>query len=221
MKTNTGKNLLLNLIDDLPEIYQPIYKHEELPLNVSRQCIDRWPKILDIYRLANRHFKRPLRILDLGCAQGFFSLKLASIGATVFGIDYNDKNIALCQYLASLNPSHKVQFELNDIQTIVSILKPDQFDIVLGLSVFHHLVHEQGLFQIQQLIETISVNIPMGIYELALREEPLYWAESLPEDPLDLISSYKNIMELSKVGTHLSSVNRPLIAATSYLRFDD
>ena len=75
------KNLaLLNAVRALPEVYQPIYGHDEWNNNSSRPCVDRLSKIIELYNIIGKTLNRPLRILDLGCAQGFFSLNLARTG---------------------------------------------------------------------------------------------------------------------------------------------
>ena len=91
------KIALSKLVADLPEIYQPIYSHEELSINVSRQCADRLEKIMTIHDALKGVLGRPLRVLDLGRAQGFIGLSLSARGAVVRGVDFLDKNIAVCK----------------------------------------------------------------------------------------------------------------------------
>ena len=64
-------NNLIGLVNDLPEIYQPVYGHNELSTDTSRTCSDRMEYIGHIYKLLESKLSRPLRVLDLGCAQGF------------------------------------------------------------------------------------------------------------------------------------------------------
>lgn len=71
---------LAELVNDLPEFYQPIYGHDEWDDKPLRNCRDRLPVIKKIYDDLSAKLQRPLRVLDLGCAQGFFSLNIASWG---------------------------------------------------------------------------------------------------------------------------------------------
>lgn len=67
-------------VNALPELYQPIYGHEEWDNKSLRNCRDRLPDIEKIYDTLSEKLQRPLRVLDLGCAQGFFSFNLANRG---------------------------------------------------------------------------------------------------------------------------------------------
>ncbi|MDP1491552.1 kinase, partial [Klebsiella pneumoniae] len=80
MTTNTHK-----LVSELPEIYQTIFGHPEWDGDAARDCNERLALISEQYDSLSRELGRPLRVLDLGCAQGFFSLSLASKGASVLG----------------------------------------------------------------------------------------------------------------------------------------
>lgn len=213
-----GCHNILPLVDALPELYQPIFNCAGLDKISSRPCEDRWLLIRQVYEQACRYFNRPLRVLDLGCAQGFFSMHLAAEGASVYGVDFNDKNIAVCCVLAEHYPEYDVRFEQNDIQVVIDDLELDQYDLVLGLSVFHHLIHAQGLASVQRLIAALAEKIPLGIYELALKDEPLYWATSQPDNPEDVLKYYGFLSEISRLSTHLSVVTRPLYVATSIAR---
>lgn len=62
---------LPQLVFDLPEIYQAIYGHPEMSQSTSRACIDRLDKIAEVHDVLARQLGRPLRVLDMGCAQGF------------------------------------------------------------------------------------------------------------------------------------------------------
>ena len=74
---------LAELVKDLPEFYQPIYGHGEWDDKPLRNCRDRLSVIKKIYDDLSARLQRPLRVLDLGCAQGFFSLNIASWGGSV------------------------------------------------------------------------------------------------------------------------------------------
>ncbi len=201
----------------LPEIYQPLFNHPELSIRVSRTCEDRLESTIRVYNLLAGQLNRPLRVLDLGCAQGFFSLNLANLGATVTGIDCLPANIDMCSRLAEENPSFKAAFRVDLIENIVAHLEPGHYDLVLGLSVFHHLVPAWGLAVVQAMFTKLGENITAGIYEMALRSEPPNWSHFQPENPRDLLAGYSFVHKLGDNGTHLSDVKRPLyVASNSY-----
>ncbi|WDJ85765.1 methyltransferase domain-containing protein [Xanthomonas campestris] len=209
------------LVAALPEKYQPIFAHPELSDGSSRGCEDRLVLIRQCAQRLQHALGRPLRVLDLGCAQGFFSLNLAADGHTVHGVDFLDLNVNVCKALAAENPGCAATFEHGTVEDVIDRLEHDECDLVLGLSVFHHLVHDKGILKVSALCRKLSETTSAGIYELALREEPLYWAPSLSQDPAELLSSYAFLRLLSQQQTHLSAVSRPLYFASSRFWYVD
>lgn len=207
--------MIEKLVSDLPEIYQPIYGQPELSSQVSRPCLDRLDSIARIHDALQHLLGRPLKVLDLGCAQGYFSLNLAQRGANVHGIDYLDKNIAVCNALAQAHPQLHVSFETGRVEDVIEHLEPGRYDLVLGLSVFHHIVHERGAEAVKTLLERAANQSGALIVELALREEPLYWASSQPQDPRTLLESIAFVHEVARHATHLAPIPRPLVVASN------
>ncbi|MDB2643189.1 methyltransferase domain-containing protein [Luminiphilus sp.] len=197
-------------IESLPEIYQPIFGHPKYDSQASRHCEDRLESITQIYSALRKRMGRDLVVLDLGCAQGYFSLSLAASGAEVVAIDYGPENIDLCKSLLKDNAGFKVRFEIGDIINIEALLDESKFDVVIGLSVLHHLTHLHGHESIRQLIASIVERCGIFIYETALKEEPVYWATSLPADPRELFADIPFAHQHSEYATHLSNINRPL-----------
>ncbi|WP_135211580.1 glycosyltransferase [Vitreimonas flagellata] len=203
------------LVRSLPEVYQPIFEHPEHSAATSRGCWDRLERVAQVYLALERMLARPLKVLDLGCAQGFFSLHLAKLGASVSGVDTLEANIALCNALAVEQPELDVSFELRSIEDLVPTLRAGDYDLVLGLSVFHHIAHGRGSGFVNELLRQISSSSLVGLYEFASAEEPLYWAQSLPPDAREFLTSYAFVREIARFDTHLSSVSRPLMFASN------
>lgn len=210
-----GPDSLDRLVAALPEIYQPIFGHRELSSKASRGCEDRFAFIVQIYQALENQLKRPLRVLDLGCAQGFFSLGLAGRGAEVAGIDFNEANIAVCNALAAEHPGFKTRFQTGFIEDAAMRLKQDEYDLVLGLSVFHHSVHGMGKDAVRKMLYLFAANIAAGIFEMALPSEPAAWAQAQPQNPRQLMEGYAFVHEFARVPTHLSSVARPFYFASN------
>jgi O-antigen chain-terminating methyltransferase len=202
------------LVAALPEKYQPIFGHPELSDGSSRGCEDRLALILAAAQRLQGALGRPLRVLDLGCAQGFFSLNLAAAGHSVHGADFLDRNVDVCAALAAEAGLAKATFRCARIEDVAAALQADTYDLVLGLSVFHHLVHEHGLPPIVEIIAGIADKIGCGIYEVAVREEPLYWGPSQPKHASELLAPYAFLRVMSWQPTHLSGVERPLYFAS-------
>lgn len=212
---STASDVVGSLVAALPEKYQPIFGHPELSDGSSRDCQDRLVLIRDCVRLLQARLGRSLRILDLGCAQGYFSLSLAADGHSVRGIDYLASNVAVCQALAVEHGLGNATFECASVEDVLDALQDNQFDLVLGLSVFHHLVHTHGFTAVHEQFMRLSARVAVGIYEMALREEPLYWGPSQPEHPARLLEPYAFRRVLAHMPTHLSGIDRPLYVASS------
>ena len=204
---------LTELVDALPEVYQPIHGHPELSRDVSRLCEDRLTHILAVHDSLRALFGRPLRVLDLGCAQGYFSLHLAERGAQVTGIDYLPENIAVCRVLAAERPELRLSFDVGRIEDVLQAGLV-AYDLVLGLSVLHHLAHEHGVDRVRHWLAAAKRIDAVFVLELALASEPLYWAPALPDDPAELIADFAFKHELARNPTHLSDIERPLFVAS-------
>ncbi|MES3709714.1 methyltransferase domain-containing protein [Pseudomonas putida] len=208
-------------VADLPELYQPIFGHPELSEGSSRSSHDRLAHIASIYKVAEKIQGRPLKVLDLGCAQGFFSLNLAAMGASVHGIDYLEKNVEVCRALLAEHPEFKAQFTFGKVEEFLDTVEPGEYDLVLGLSVFHHLVYDLGKEQIKAVVEQLLHKITVFIGEFALAEEPLYWGPAQPQDPRYLLENSAFLHELSRHSTHLADIQRPLYVASNQIWYLD
>lgn len=212
---------LSQLVESLPEIYQPIFGHPELSQSAARSCEDRLTSIVSIYEALQRELGRPLRLLDLGCAQGYFSHALAAVGAEVRGVDFLDRNIAVCKAIAKECPNHRVVFEVAKIEDVLKALTPGSYDLVLGLSVFHHMVQGSGITPVRELLGESGQKVLGGIFEMALADEPVHWAVAQARDPRDLLSHFAFVHEVARHDTHLSPFRRPLYFASNHYWFLD
>lgn len=203
------------LVTELPEIYQPIFGHPELSAKVSRSSDDRLAHILAAHDALEAMLKRPIRVLDLGCSQGFFSHHLASRGATVHGIDLLNANIAVCRALADERGDAISIFETKTIDDTLEKLKPGEYDLVLGLSVFHHLIDEKGLEHVREIYRGLARKTLACLFEFGLAEEPVYWGPSQPASPRQQLEDFAFVHEISQSETHLSQIRRPLYFASN------
>lgn len=81
---------------------------------------------------------RPLRILDIGCGAGFFSILLAKEGHTVSGIDITPNMIEAAKQLAE-EEACKAQFVVMDAEQLA--YDDESFDVVIARNVTWNLVH--------------------------------------------------------------------------------
>lgn len=215
MSTKKKYDQLAELVSGLPEVYQPVFGHPKLSGKVSRPCCDRLQDIVKVHDALQKIIGRPLRVLDLGCAQGFFGFSLAERGAVVHGVDYLDKNIAVCLALAEEHPNFQVSFESRRVEDVIARLGKDQYDLILGLSVFHHIIHEKGVGSVKTLLNHAIECSGALIIETALREEPLYWAPAQPQESRSLLENIAFVHELARHETHLAPIPRPLYVASN------
>jgi O-antigen chain-terminating methyltransferase len=206
---------LVEAVDRLPEIYQQIFGHPELSGQASRSSDDRLAHIIDAYTALSGRVGRDLRVLDLGCAQGFFCHHLAARGAIVHGVDFIAENIAVCRLLAQEHPAHRVTFDVAPIEQALAALQTDAYDLVLGLSIFHHMICSAGVSAVREMIGALGRKVAVAIFEMALREEPVHWAKAQPNSPRELLEGFDFVHELARIGTHLSTVPRPLYFASN------
>jgi O-antigen chain-terminating methyltransferase len=199
-----------DLVARLPECYQPIFNFPHLDEAVSRQCDDRLVAIRSALETLVQHYGRPLRVLDLGCAQGFFSLSVADLCESVLGIDFLAANIDVCNAARDAADLPHVRFEKGEVGEVINKLQARQFDVVLGLSVFHHLCHTQGWPSVAALLKRLASTVDVLLLELADAREPLYWAQSLPADAVELVRDIGFIYPLGVFPTHLGDVERSL-----------
>jgi O-antigen chain-terminating methyltransferase len=139
-------------VRNLPEVYQPIFGRPDLSKEVSRESTQRLIKIEETYSRLLSSAGKPLRVLDLGCAQGYMSFSLAELGAEVVGMDFLQENIDVCNALAEENRHLNIQFQKGDIVTEAPKVKPGDFDLIIGLSVWHHVIYSHGLPHAKELI---------------------------------------------------------------------
>lgn len=215
---NPIKETIHQMVEGLPEVYQPIFGHDEFSGLASRSTSDRLQNILEIHDRLAQTLKRPLKVLDLGCAQGFIGFKLAERGANVVGVDFLPANVALCRALASENPELEISFIQASIQEFVPSLN-ESYDIILMLSVIHHVAHADGMDKAINLTREVRRRSTVQIIELAVKEEPLYWAASLPDDPLTMFENAGFVKVLAYTRTHLSDIVRPLYFVSESLWF--
>jgi tRNA (mo5U34)-methyltransferase len=78
-----------------------------------------------------------LRVLDIGCRDGFFSFAMEARGADVTGVDYAPSSVTGFEVAATILDS-KVEYVVENVYDL-DPEKYDRFDVVLFLGVLYHL----------------------------------------------------------------------------------
>jgi O-antigen chain-terminating methyltransferase len=196
------------------EYYQPLYGVSgiEDPL---RPCRDRAIHIASALAPLGEQF----RLIDFGSSLGYFPFFFADRGAICTGLDIKPENTAVARGVQHLNGLNATFGTASlDMQTVHSI-SPGEYDVALMLSVLHHIHHRHGTDYVARLLADLLDRIPMLILELATKDEAVRfaWRESLPADPLAILSACGNInvRKLGLARSHLSDSERPIYVISS------
>ncbi|HWP54964.1 MAG TPA: methyltransferase domain-containing protein [Pyrinomonadaceae bacterium] len=81
-----------------------------------------------------------LRLADLGCLEGGFTLAMAQQGMEVIGLEARQMNLDKCLLLKDQFDLPELEFRLDDVKNF-GREKYGVFDVVLALGIFYHLNH--------------------------------------------------------------------------------
>lgn len=101
--------------------------------------MDVHPWFLAAKRLLDATFpgsKDQLRIADLGCLEGGYTVEFARLGFKSFGIDVRESNIEACRYVQSKVALPNLEFVQDDVWNIA---KYGTFDAVFCCGLLYHL----------------------------------------------------------------------------------
>jgi SAM-dependent methyltransferase len=79
-----------------------------------------------------------LRVLDLACLEGYYSVAFARLGAEVVGIEGRESHRAKAQLAKEALGLDRLAFELDDVRNL-SAEKYGTFDVVLAIGIMYHL----------------------------------------------------------------------------------
>lgn len=138
---------------------------------------------------------RDMRILDVGCNRGFFTIQLAEKACEVIGMDRDSSCIAEAAEMADRLDIQNVDFVEADLtpQGLAHVHSmypvPEPFDAILCLSVLHHVICDtpdygkqlctglQGAWDILRCFYKMS---PLLVLEIGDRHEHRPWASKMP-----------------------------------------
>ena len=113
-----------------------------------------------------------MKVLDIGCGTGRWSVQLAKMGAIVTGIDISKKMIKLAKERADKNQIHDISF-LN--QKIEDLDYSNYFDVAISVTVLQHITDEERLnLAVQKIVNAIREEGRVLIIESAPFKKRVY-----------------------------------------------
>lgn len=138
--------------------YQDIMINNEVIFKgVGPDCPSRYEAI----KAALAEYKRPIKVLDIGASNGYFSLRLAKdFEATCVMADLSDRLANICKFNTEVRNLIylKRALSLEDLQLLA---KHEHFDVVLALNVLHHMSPWKEITDvIFELGDTVIIETP-------------------------------------------------------------
>jgi|GEM_PF-6506503 len=214
-----NREQLLQTYAALPEAYQPAWGLDETRTQARRGSADRFALLLR--HIAALPGEAPLRVLDIGCAQGYFALgltaELRERGIEVIGVDALADNVRFCEQLVA---HHGLEARFLHDRFDAGFFQRHafaHFDAVLALNVLHHIRELQGAQAMEAALAAIRTHSRVLFCELAQRDEALDWIGDWHESDHALLGDYAFRRRLGEFETHLTQVRRPLYACSNDL----
>jgi SAM-dependent methyltransferase len=121
---------------------QNIVLNEEVSTIPERpEFLAQSPHVKAVLRTVTSFFGKDLRgvrMADLGCLEGGYSLAFARLGADVVGIEARKENIEKCRLLEAHFAMPNLRFEQADVKELTRD-RFGEFDVVLALGILYHL----------------------------------------------------------------------------------
>ncbi len=116
--------------------------------------------------------KKGCKILEIGAATGRYSIALAKMGYNVTAVELVDKNL---QILKEKSKGIENLISMQGDALDLSLLKDNQFDIVLNLGPMYHLFNQKD--KDRAIAESVRVCKPNGVLMFAyLTHASIIWA---------------------------------------------
>ena len=116
--------------------YQDVWIKGELKQRGERECASRF----EIIKQFCAQYTRPFTVLDFGANSGYFTIRLTELfNCTVVAIE-GDWSAMLCEILGA-NDSRRVVVlnQMFDLPQLRMLARVEHFDLVLAMSVIHHV----------------------------------------------------------------------------------
>lgn len=138
-------------------------------------------------QIIERHIDfRGKRVLDLGCSAGFYSFSIARKALSVTGVDGDAHMIERNRDAAQRIGCTNVEFLCERI-TSEFLQGLPTYDVVLFLSVFHHLLADSGTYawgsatpsEAEALLDATKRCASIYVFEMGRPEESFHWSRGI------------------------------------------
>lgn len=146
----------------------------------QRTSEDRWKAIASVLKSCSAD-----NVLDVGCAEGWFIRRAASeLGCYALGIEISDRHMA--GEIARLHDRIEHTAIMLSRATSASLGKLPKFDVVMCLSVVHHVIRRQGVGAAEDFVRALASRAEKAlIFEMGTSDERALKWRSLLEDMPD------------------------------------
>jgi len=175
---NAAQRILLGRLVKDYESYHPVSLGTRCLSHGERSCTDRWNLVASYLRDLG-----PSSLIDLGCAEGFFVQQAAkTLDCFALGIDADLRRLTTAHMSATLNAVPQAGFMYGNIDEALLRRLP-QFDVVVFLSVMHHLMYEHGIGYARKIAMAIRrVTRQCLVFDMGQSNETQHaWSTLLPD----------------------------------------
>lgn len=201
-------------------LYHPVYKHPEFGAAVSHfDSEERLPILIDLIKSYMKDTEKQIvKILDIGCGEGYFEFRLQEEfedRIQLTGVDSNKGSIELAH--AINNENHwDIEFKLShQMNQLIESIRPDEYDIVLLFNVLHWTSLQEGGWQnTRKWVEDLSLKVPVLLLELAGYDTA--HPNRVPGDYKKYFQNIKFFIKLTEFKHFSSHEMRPFIVASNH-----
>jgi ubiquinone/menaquinone biosynthesis C-methylase UbiE len=132
--------------------------------SVYSACVATQKQTDEIHRLIRKFFKPPLRILDMGCGDGTYTLQMlqAIRPKEIVGFDIAEEAIAIATERIPKGAKN-ISFTAGDAYRMSKKYKQGQFDLGVFRGVLHHMEQPQkAIAEVAKIMDWVLVLEPNG-----------------------------------------------------------
>lgn len=190
-------SILKSLSQEKYFVYQDIVINgQTIWQGLGPNCLDRYifiKKILDQY-------KRPIKVLDLGASNGYFSFKIAQdYDALCVMVDTSNRLLDLCYLNDTLQGIVYLKHSIN-LDDLLFLVEHEHFDVILAFNVLHHL------HPCKEIMDTLFMLGDIVIIETPPANDPrIHKKTTIPFIEEYLIAKMNNELDGQIIGESLRS----------------